>query len=227
MASRVLRSPLGMALAQRAATAAVRGVLRTARVTVEGDRAMLKAAAGVPPVYAFWHGKQMPLLAYDSPYKLGILVSKSRDGELLGHILASFGHRIARGSSSRGGEEGFFELARLHREGFAPSFAADGPKGPYHVLKPGAVKMAAALGRPLCTASAAASPAHAAGSWDRLELVAPFARVAVVFGRIFRFPQGIEGEELRRATVEVAAAIDRCTARAEELLKVQGVDMGV
>ena len=222
MAPRLLRSPLGMAVAQRAATAAVRAVLRTVRVTVEGDREMLAAAGGVPPVYAFWHGKQMPLLAYDSPYKLGILVSRSRDGELLAHILASFGHRIARGSSSRGGEEGFLSLAGLHREGFAPSFAADGPKGPYHVLKPGAVRMASLLGVPLSTASSAASRAFAAGSWDRLEVVAPLCRVAVVFGKIFRFPPGIEGEELRRATGEVAAAIDDCTTHAEALIRAGG-----
>jgi hypothetical protein len=208
-----------MAAAQAAASAAVRAVLAAARVTVEGEEAMLAAAAGAPPVYAFWHGKQMPLLAYRTRFPLGIMVSRSLDGELLGRILRDCGHRVARGSSSRGGDEGYAGLVALFREGCAPTFAADGPRGPYHVLKPGAVRMAAELQRPLVTASAAASPARAVGSWDRLELVAPFARVAVVFGESFRFPPGIEGDELRGATGRVAAAIDACTARAEEMIR--------
>ena len=219
MASRILKSSVGLALTHRTVSAAVRGVLRTVRLTVEGEERMFEVCAGTPPVYAFWHGKQMELLAYPTRFTLGILVSRSRDGELLGRILADFGHRIARGSSSRGGEEGYAEMAALARDGCAPTFAADGPRGPYHVLKPGAIRMAAELKRPLFPASAAVRRCFTAGSWDRLEVVAPFTRVAMVFGEPLRFPQGIAGEDLTRAIAEVTAAIERCTARAEAIIR--------
>lgn len=219
MGWRLLRTDAGMAATHRAVSAAVRGVLRTVRLTVEGEEQMLSVSGGVPPVYAFWHGKQMELLAYPTRFTLGILVSKSRDGELLARILSDFGHRIARGSSSRGGEEGYAGMAALAREGCAPTFAADGPKGPYHALKPGAVRLAAELGRPLFPASAAASRCMTAGSWDRLEVPAAFSRVAMVFGEPMRFEPGIDGDDLSRACGEVSRAIDACTARAEAMVR--------
>jgi hypothetical protein len=219
MAFSLLKSKTGLAVTHRAVSAAVRGILRTTRLIVEGEEGMLAACGGAPPVYAFWHGKQMPLLAYEPKFTLGILVSHSPDGELLARILQDFGHRITRGSSTRGGAEGLSGLEQLYREGCAPAFAADGPRGPYHVLKPGAVRLAAELQRPLCPASAAASRCRRAGSWDRLEVVAPLATVAVVFGPPLRFVQGIEGEALKRAVEETGMAIDACTSRADELIR--------
>jgi len=219
MAFSLLKSKTGLAVTHRTVSAAVRGILRTTRLIVGGEEQMLAACGGAPPVYAFWHGKQMLLLAYESVFTLGILVSHSPDGELLALILHDFGHRITRGSSTRGGAEGLVALAQLYREGCAPAFAADGPRGPYHVLKPGAVRLAAELGRPLCPASAAASRCRRAGSWDRLEVVAPLAAVAVVFGPALRFEKGIDGEALKRAALETGAAIEACTARAEELIR--------
>ncbi|MBI5527497.1 MAG: lysophospholipid acyltransferase family protein [Deltaproteobacteria bacterium] len=218
MASRILKSGLGTAVAHRSISAAARGTLKTVRLLVEGEEAMLSAAGETPPVFAFWHGKQMLLLRYRLRWPLGILVSHSRDGELLARVLSDFGHRITRGSSSKGGAEGLAGLAELYRQGCAPCFAADGPRGPYHVLKPGAVRLASELGRPLVPASAAAGRRLTLGSWDRLELVAPFSIAAVVFGPAFAFPRGMDEDAVRMATEKVGRAVDACTRRAEEMI---------
>jgi lysophospholipid acyltransferase (LPLAT)-like uncharacterized protein len=222
MAFRLLKNPAGLALAHRSISAAVRGTLKTVRLVVEGEEAMLAAAGETPPVFAFWHGKQMLLLRYRLRWPLGIMVSHSRDGELLARILSDFGHRITRGSSSRGGAEGLAGLAGLYRQGCAPCFAADGPRGPYHALKPGAVRLASELQRPLVPASAAASRVVTVGSWDRLEIVAPFSTVALAFGPAFRFLKDLDDDPVRAATVEVGRAVDACTRRAEEMLRLTG-----
>lgn len=219
MAFSLIKSKTGLVITHHAVSAAVRGILRTTRLIVEGEKQMLEACGGAPPVYVFWHGKQMLLLAYESVFTLGILASHSPDGELVSRILQDFGHRTTRGSSTRGGARGLLALAQLYREGCAPAFAADGPRGPYHVLKHGAVRLAAGLGLPILPASAAASRSRCLGSWDRLEVVAPFATVALVIGPALRYERGIRGEALKRAAIETGAAIDACTARAEEMIR--------
>ncbi|MFA6032509.1 MAG: DUF374 domain-containing protein, partial [Myxococcota bacterium] len=138
-----LSTPAGMRLAQATITGIARTLLATTAFSLEGEERMLETCRGLPPVYAFWHGKQLPLLRYTPRWPLITLVSHSKDGELLARVLEAFGHRIVRGSSSRGGAEGFAEVRRLMMaEGYAPCFAADGPRGPLHKIKPGAVRMA-------------------------------------------------------------------------------------
>jgi lysophospholipid acyltransferase (LPLAT)-like uncharacterized protein len=130
-------------------------------------------------VYAFWHGNQMALVGARRP-RLGVLVSRSLDGELQTGVLAAFGIAAARGSSSRGGSEGLRALVRWVRRGGSAAFAVDGPRGPRGVCKPGA-EAAASLARvPLVAVAAAASRAWVLDrTWDRFSIPAPFCRIAV------------------------------------------------
>ena len=54
--------------------------------------------------------------------------------------LALQGLRVVRGSSSRGGARGLAALGRrMKRDRADAAFAVDGPRGPYGVVKPGAM----------------------------------------------------------------------------------------
>src|SRR5207244_12483986 len=52
--------------------------------------------------------------------------------------------------------------------------------GPRQEAKDGAVQLGRATGLPLLVVGVAASPARRLGSWDRLQVPRPFARVALV-----------------------------------------------
>jgi lysophospholipid acyltransferase (LPLAT)-like uncharacterized protein len=217
ISARMLSQKAGLSVAHHGLTAAVRTVLLTVKVRVEGVEAVDEAMRSGPVIFAFWHGKQMPLLAFKHNWRLATLVSHSKDGELLARILRDFGHTIVRGSSSRGGSEGFQGLADAMRKGFNPCFATDGPRGPLRMSKPGPVRLAAMTGRPLIPASAAASRHATLGTWDRMEVPSPFSTVAVAFGRALVFRADISADELYSATVITSAAIDQCTLRAEQM----------
>ncbi|MBN2716501.1 MAG: hypothetical protein JXX14_11660, partial [Deltaproteobacteria bacterium] len=59
-----------------------------------------------------------------------------------------------------------------------------GPKGPFHLAKPGAIKAAWQTGAVLVPVSSVASRAWVLKkSWDRYTLPWPFARVTIRFGR--------------------------------------------
>src|SRR3989442_18078 len=80
------------------------------------------------------------------------------------------------------------------------------PRRPRHRAPGGVVQLAGATGLPIVAIGAAAHPARRLGSWDRLQLPAPFARVALVLGAPLAVPDGAGGDEEARAAVEAALA---------------------
>jgi hypothetical protein len=136
-----------------------------------------------PWVLCFLHGAQLPLLAWPRRPGTTVLVSESKDGEILAGAFDVLGLDVCRGSSSRGGARGLAALVRKARDGGADlAFAVDGPRGPRGRAKPGAVLAAVRTGGQLVPMGAACSRGRALGSWDRFYLPRPFARAAVVLG---------------------------------------------
>jgi lysophospholipid acyltransferase (LPLAT)-like uncharacterized protein len=135
-------------------------------------------------VLVFFHGTQVPLLAWKRRRATAVLVSLSRDGEVQSRVLARAGMRVVRGSSSRGGARGLLELVRALRESpLDAAFAVDGPRGPYGVVHPGAALCARRVDALLVPIGSSARPARvAARAWDRMLLPWPFARAVVVLG---------------------------------------------
>lgn len=132
---------------------------------------------GEPCVVAFWHGMMIPVWYRFRGGSVAV-VSGSADGELLADYLTR-GLRYAtviRGSSSRGGGEALaamVEALKRRRVLITP----DGPRGPLHQAKPGALVAALRSSRPVLCCSWNASRAFVLGSWDGMLIPYPFARV--------------------------------------------------
>src|SRR4051812_47801622 len=71
---------------------------------------------GLPTVFGHLHQDDLSMVAFFRNHPVGVLVSKSGDGNLLKRFFDKIGFVVARGSSSRGGASGFLELLRLSRE---------------------------------------------------------------------------------------------------------------
>jgi len=112
-----------------------------------------------------------------------ILISSSKDGELIARTMRLFGQGTVRGSSSRGGSRALKEMIRLMREPVDLVFTPDGPRGPRHEVKPGVVQLAKISKRPVIPMAYAASKGHRFASWDRFLLPYPFARGVFAFGQ--------------------------------------------
>jgi lysophospholipid acyltransferase (LPLAT)-like uncharacterized protein len=145
----------------------------------------LETASGRPWVYAFWHGKQWPLLAWKRRRPTVVMVSLSRDGCIQSWALALQGLRVVRGSTSRNGARGLVALVRfMRRENADAAFAVDGPRGPRGRVKSGALAAARGAGGvvvPMTGVVRHGFVLHRA--WDRFELAWPFSRVDVLLGR--------------------------------------------
>jgi lysophospholipid acyltransferase (LPLAT)-like uncharacterized protein len=108
------------------------------------------------------------------------MTSRSFDGEYIARFIQRFGAGAARGSSSRGGTTALAEMARLLGLGYPASFTIDGPKGPRHAAKMGAVLLAKKTGHPILPFTI--TPRRyweAKKSWDRAQAPLPFTRALV------------------------------------------------
>jgi hypothetical protein len=165
---------------------AYRGWCRTLRYSVQGwERARPPQGQGAGIVFCLWHDELFPLphLRRLTDRPLVTVVSQSRDGELLARVLERLGLSTARGSSSRGGLRALREAGRMMREQGADAVVTvDGPRGPRHQAKDGALYLAHRSGAMLAPVRLFMSRAKRFGSWDRFQLPWPGSRCRVVVG---------------------------------------------
>lgn len=132
-------------------------------------------------IYAHWHCEDLSMLPHFGFLNPRILVSQSRDGAILSRAVSVMGFATSRGSSSRGGAAGLLALKRSLEAGQSVVFAADGPRGPRNIAKPGPVYLAAKTGRPLVAAGTAVSFSHTFRAWSRTRLPLPGAKLVIAF----------------------------------------------
>ena len=110
------------------------------------------------------------------------MVSTSKDGELMMRLVELLGGKTSRGSSTRGGFTALRGILKLVKQGFRPSVAVDGPKGPLYKVKPGVFELSKLLDVPIYPMGIYASNSwHFPRSWNQTYLPKFFAQVIVVF----------------------------------------------
>lgn len=177
---------------------------------------------GTPPVIGFWH-QQIPAgIGTHRGYPVQVLVSLNRDGEMIADIARRLGFQTIRGSSSRGASEAVREMLTVAKGPDAIAFTPDGPRGPLHSVAPGVVFLAAASRRPLLAIGFAASRSWQAGSWDKMVIPKPFAKVVVAYDCALGIPDRAaakEGDVQDQVRAALKESLDRAEAMAQQALQ--------
>ena len=101
---------------------------------------------GRRPVLVLWHDSLLPLSFSHYKDPIATIASDSKDGDLIAYILEKWGYKLARGSSTRGGIKAAMKLVKLCKtHNISAAITVDGPKGPRHEVKSGAVFIAKCL----------------------------------------------------------------------------------
>ncbi len=133
-------------------------------------------------VFAHWHGDELGILFLLKYCRGAAMISTSKDGVIMDGVVRLMGARTSRGSSTRGGVSALKGILRLAKEGWNPSVAVDGPKGPYHKVKAGVFEISKITGREIIPVAVACDRAHVfERAWNRTFLPMPFAKLVVVF----------------------------------------------
>ena len=119
-----------------------------------------------------------------------LMISQSKDGDIIAEVAEKSGWQTIRGSSSRAGGRALKEMiGHLKKSGLA-AHVVDGPRGPAGVVKAGAVSLARAAGAVAVPIHATCDRAWYLNSWDRFMLPKPFARVVLRFGEMIDLTSG-------------------------------------
>lgn len=179
-------------------------VNRTITFTTENEQATLDLLDGGQPfVLVFWHGSMTYPWWRMRFRNAAALVSKSRDGQLLADLLRSWGYRVLRGSSSRGSKEAMTAMRQAVHDGHVLCVTPDGPRGPYHEMKMGAVRVAQTMRVPLIMVSVGYRRFRHLRSWDRFEIPMPFTRARVIYSDPIIVDPELQGEALDEKRLEL------------------------
>jgi lysophospholipid acyltransferase (LPLAT)-like uncharacterized protein len=169
---------------------------------------------GKPVLVIFWHGKYLPLFPLLQGRGACVFASQSLRGEIICALCRRFGHNCLM----------LDDHADLHplatmRQAMARNqlmaLAPDGPRGPYHQIKPGLIRLSGEFDLTLLPASVAAHPRLVLKHrWDRMEVPWPYARVSLAFGAPLEIPRDLDHPSLLLWADRVREALETAEAQA-------------
>jgi lysophospholipid acyltransferase (LPLAT)-like uncharacterized protein len=174
----------------------------------------------LPVIFSVWHSEEITLLPRFGCTRGNIMISRSKDGDILSEVVKTWNYRVSRGSTNKGAVAALLSLKRALEGGENIILAADGPKGPYHQAKPGAFYLAAKTGRPIYPVGVAVNRAYIfKKSWSLSRLPLPFSKVVAVFGPPFCLEKGDLSLSSSEQTKRLNEVMEAAKLEAEEKLK--------
>lgn len=190
------------------------------RITTAHPDHLAAARARSPQVlFAFWHGRLLPLAFTHREQQVQVLASEHPDGEMLGQVIRRLGFGHVRGSSTRGGARAIRELSRLITSGYDLGMTVDGPRGPRFVVKPGPIQIARISGAPIVPITTGSSRHKTFASWDAFELPAPFTRVRVQYGPPVWVPPDADEAVMETKRIELENILRRTTEDCDRMVR--------
>ncbi len=152
-----------------------------------------------PVVTVAWHNRLLFFpVVFPPPVRRRTLavVSASRDGQYVTDLIAHFGLKSLRGSSSKKGANALRGALDAIAEGLHVAFTPDGPRGPKYTMSQGPILVASKTGVPIVPVSVNASSYWEIKSWDRFQIPKPWAKLEVVLGKPIDIPPDLTEEQI-------------------------------
>ena len=163
-----------------------------------------------PCIYVMWHANQFLVHGIEDKAHLSILISNSRDGEIVARAVEKWGFKVVRGSSGKkGAVESTMQMLHRLKAGECVGIMVDGPSGPLHKVKNGAIKLAQMSGAPII-------PAHWYSpqktfinlpSWDKMKTPFGDCNILNIYGEPIYVKEDATSEELALVKDEVKAQL--------------------
>ncbi|HSR10730.1 MAG TPA: lysophospholipid acyltransferase family protein, partial [Thermodesulfobacteriota bacterium] len=151
--------------------------------------------------------------------RVGMMVSRHRDGEFIARAVKLFGIDSLRGSTTQGGTAALRAMIRFYRDGANLAITPDGPQGPRHVVQPGVIELARQTGGPILPVTYSASRKKVFASWDRFILPYPFSRVVFIWGEPLLVPRETDRTSLEEIRLILEERLKRITEEADRMFE--------
>ncbi len=135
---------------------------------------------------------------------------KAKTAVYLERVLKPLNYKVIRGSSHTGGSVALGVLVDLARNECSIAMTPDGPRGPVHKMKPGAIIAAKRANIPIVLLGVGYQKKRELSSWDKFQVPKFFSRVNLVYSD----PISID-EEL--SYDDTSKVIEECEIKLNEL----------
>ncbi|MGV8058651.1 MAG: lysophospholipid acyltransferase family protein [Smithellaceae bacterium] len=133
-------------------------------------------------IAALWHQRILSSIGYAKGfgvYRPSVMISESRDGDMIADVFSRMNFRPVRGSSSRNGKKALAAMLNDLKDHSFAVHVLDGPKGPKGVVKPGLIVLAEKTGIPVVPVYISVNRAWVLRSWDRCLVPKPFSKIVI------------------------------------------------
>jgi len=169
----------------------VQGYSWTFRLKVENEEEWMDYLENDGPVLlCAWHQQFFSAIRHFQNYKVfnpSIMISQSRDGEIVAKMALRNGWNPTRGSSSRDGRGALKKMIVNFKKSKLAAHIVDGPRGPSGKVKAGAIRLAHATDAVIVPVYTFAENGWYFNSWDKFLLPKPFSKVLIRFGKMIKF----------------------------------------
>jgi len=131
-------------------------------------------------IYMFWHRNLLMMTLQRVYHGAAVMVSSSKDGELIAGPLWELGYIPVRGSSSFKGSSAMKEMIKISQK-ISLAITPDGPKGPCYTCHPGIFQIAYLAKIPIVAVAVNADKEWQFNSWDRFRFPKPFAKLTMIY----------------------------------------------
>ena len=153
-------------------------------------------------ILAFWHGTMLlPWYLHGKP-NCAALISKSKDGDLLAKILKHWKYNVVRGSSSTGGDIALGIMIDFAKNDYSVTITPDGPRGPAHKFKAGAVITAKKGKVPLILAGVGYQKKKVLSNWDKFEVPHFFSKAKIIYSEPIFIEPNLSYEETSNIIID-------------------------
>lgn len=194
------------------------------KVITGDEQAEALIKKGEPIIPCYWH--QMHIFGswymrelQQRGLKIGFLISPSVDGEVPARIVESWGATAIRGSSNKTGARALKDMYNtIVKDHVSPVTTSDGPTGPIHVFKQGAVMLSQLTQAPMLPIAYAASRYWTSRSWDKFIIPKPFSTIVIAVGKPHFIDKKISGDELEQERLSMENDLNNLYQQAKDHL---------
>ena len=180
---------------------------------------------GGPIIPCYWHqmhifGSWYMRKLQKRGLKIGFLISPSVDGEVPAKIVESWGAVAIRGSSNKTGARALKDMYNtITKDKVSPVTTSDGPTGPVHEFKQGAIMLAQLTQSPMLPIAYMPSHYWELKTWDKFIIPKPFSRIVIAVGEPHLVDKKSKPEKLEEERISMENALKNLSTVAEEALK--------
>jgi lysophospholipid acyltransferase (LPLAT)-like uncharacterized protein len=172
-----------------------------------------------PWIYSIWHDNVL-ICPWALRKQNGVvMVSDSKDGEIISRTVELFGNTTVRGSTSKNSTKATRQVLKSLKQGKPLAITPDGPRGPKHKLQDGVLWLAALSGVDIIPLHCECTKQFPFNSWDQQKIPKPFSTIHICIGK----PIPVSSDDLENHFEKTKANLEQNMLENVELaLKLSG-----